>query len=227
MPWRQHDNVDLLRDMAAHCSYVASCTHGWDLFKSWAFCASFEEIISIACTCQHPVGTHKSIAGAKSNGTYLSHGPRSTRLRLRNNLPLAWPVTPHPWDTRMQTSQTLHSFFREEYIPHRPRLRDGAGLNSTADHTHQSESTLRMLEQWMTQENRMEQILHSLADEEQSHSLSDEQQAELLELAHSALHPQCKRTSFCDISQGQPFRLGTVQTLARCVKTQIACCRTA
>ena len=117
MPWRQHDNVDLLRDMAAHCSYVASCAHGWDLFKSWAFCASFEEIISIACTCQHPVGTHKSIAGAKSNGTYLSHGPRSTRLRLRNNLPLAWPATPHPWDTRMQTSQTLHSFFRKNTSP--------------------------------------------------------------------------------------------------------------
>ena len=72
MSWYQSDNGDLLREMAAHCTWVASCAHGWDLYKSWAFCASFQEISNIARTCNHPMGSHKSIAGAQSDGVYLS-----------------------------------------------------------------------------------------------------------------------------------------------------------
>ncbi|CAE7296631.1 unnamed protein product, partial [Symbiodinium pilosum] len=53
MAWLEEDNVTLLRELCAHCSHVAACEHGMDYYKSWAFCASFASIRTLACT-RHP-----------------------------------------------------------------------------------------------------------------------------------------------------------------------------
>ena len=54
MSWLQPDNVAMLREWSAHCSYVAACAHGLDIYKSWAMCATFESIAQLASTCQRP-----------------------------------------------------------------------------------------------------------------------------------------------------------------------------
>ena len=44
MSWLQSDNIQFLREIAAHCAYVPACKFGLDYYKSWAFCASFASI---------------------------------------------------------------------------------------------------------------------------------------------------------------------------------------
>ena len=70
MSWLQPDNIAMLREWSAHCSYVAACKHGLDVYKSWAMCATFESIAQLASTCQHPPGSHRCIAGAKVGNKY-------------------------------------------------------------------------------------------------------------------------------------------------------------
>ena len=72
MAWLQHDNITLLQELCAHCAHVAACQHGLDIYKSWAFCASFPSVAALACTCTHPPGQHQSIANVKVSGSYLS-----------------------------------------------------------------------------------------------------------------------------------------------------------
>ena len=69
MAWLQADNITLLRELCAHCTYVAACQHNLDVYKSWAFCASFPSIASPACTCNQAPGVHQSIANAKVGNT--------------------------------------------------------------------------------------------------------------------------------------------------------------
>ena len=107
MSWHQHDNIDILREMAAHCAHVASCAHGWDLFKSWAFCASFQEISSIACVCKHP--PTRALQGQNQAARTCHSLQRSTLHHWLSICQLAWPGIPPLWASRTQTSLTSHS----------------------------------------------------------------------------------------------------------------------
>ena len=53
----QDDYATMLREWAARCSHVAASSHGMDVYKSWAVCASFESIAQLASTCAHPPGS--------------------------------------------------------------------------------------------------------------------------------------------------------------------------
>ena len=72
MAWLEEDNITLLRELCAHCAHVAACEHGMDYYKSWAFCASFASIRTLASTCCHAPGAHKSIAGLKQGNIHVS-----------------------------------------------------------------------------------------------------------------------------------------------------------
>ena len=201
--------------MAAHCSFVASCAHGWDLFKSSAFCASFQEISSIACTCKHPIGSHKSIAGAKQDGVYLSQLTAEYPSSLAQQLAACMAKYTTRLGHQNADISDFAQFLPEEYVPRRPRLCDGAGLNSTADFTHPEPSVLDSLcnaiQHWMSQGNRMHSVMSSLAQSRPTHPLSEEQQLELLDLTHRILHPECQRSACCAVSAGQPFRLNLLR----------------
>ena len=119
---------------------------GWDLYKSWAFCASFEESSRLACTCKRPVGTRESIAGAMSGGAFLlsqltAEYPASLAQQL------ASCVARYPSSLGFQNADIsdFAQFLPEEYLPRRPRLCDGAGVRSAADHTHATRSVLDRL----------------------------------------------------------------------------------
>ena len=156
------------------------------------------------------MGTHKSIAGAQSNGIFLS--------QLTAEYPASLARQLAAWMARYTTSLGFQNcsisdfaqFLPETYVPRRPRLCNGAGLNSTGDHTHASHGPLehlaQALQQWLSADDRMENIMRHLEE-----GLS----SQLVDIAHSVLHPLCTKSQCTHISPGQPFRLGLLQAIAQ------------
>ena len=91
MAWLEPENIQLLREWAAHCAHVPACQHGMDFYKSWALCATFPGIATLGGTCSHPPGSHRLIAGVKNNGQYLSASTAQYPLPSRRLLPPVWP----------------------------------------------------------------------------------------------------------------------------------------
>ena len=135
MSWLQLDNIALLRECCAHCAYVAACSHGMNLYKNWAVCASFESIASLASVCKHPPGTHQSIAGKQVDGKFLSELTAEYPSSLASSL----AALMRPFISSIGRQNVSLSDFAQlltkDFVPRRLRLVDGAGMNSTADHT--------------------------------------------------------------------------------------------
>ena len=131
MSWLQCDNINMLREWAAHCSHVAACMHGMDVYKSWAMCASFESIAQLASTCAHLPGSHSTIAGKKVGDKYLSEltaeYPPSLAQSTAQLLSLRHRARPAKCQHRRFCKPVARN------IPRRLGLCDGAGMNSTAD----------------------------------------------------------------------------------------------
>ena len=73
MSWREPTTKNWL--LLANCSLIllAACGFDWDIKKTWLFASSFSALASMAVVCDHPAGSHQSIAGVKdSHGIYLS-----------------------------------------------------------------------------------------------------------------------------------------------------------
>ena len=141
MAWLEEDNVTLLRELCARCSHVAACEHGVNYYKSWAFCASFASIRALACTCRHPPGTRKSIAGLKQGNIHVS----ALTAEYPDSLAAALAAILQPFCARTGTRRASISDFSnllcEPIIHRRPPVCNGAGFNSTADHTNPKASS--------------------------------------------------------------------------------------
>ena len=140
MAWHQSDNITLLREISAHCAHVAACQHGMDVYKSWAFCASFSAISALACTCTHTPGVRKTLAGLKHNGQYVS----SLTAEYPETLAQQLASIMAPFCTSLGHSQVQISQFAnllpEPHVHRRPPVCDGAGSNSSADHSNPQSS---------------------------------------------------------------------------------------
>ena len=219
MAWHQHDNVTFLREISAHCAHVAACQHGMDFYKSWAMCASFPSIAQLACTCTHAPGVHKTIAGLKQGGQYVSaltaEYPRSLARQLAG---LMAPFCSSLGHRRYQISD-FANLLTETHIPRRPPVCDGAGHNSSADHSSPQASCCvqDVVEHWLgyVASNSLKQhIISHLAQGQDSHPLTEQQQLDIASIAHSCLHPNCKDPACLRIASGQPFRLQLLQAFA-------------
>ena len=95
---------------------------------------------------------------------------------------------------------------------------DGAGLNSTADHSTPAPGGLQSLAQtfmdWFRSRDMIQPTLQHLA----SHPLSKDQQLELAKVCHSHLLPSLSADAALHISPGQPFRLRILQAMAEHIK---------
>ena len=121
LSWLQDDNIALLREWCAHCARVAACNHGMDYYKSWAMCATFQSIASLACTCGHAPGTHQSIAGVQVDGKFLSS--------LTAEYPPSLASAPAALIIPFTTSQG-HDLLPEDFVPRRLRLCDGGACTA-------------------------------------------------------------------------------------------------
>ena len=101
----------------------------------------------------------------------------------------------------------------------RPAVCDGAGLNSSADKSVAAGNTSLsdVAQQWLQYLASQDLFLHlveHLHEGRDAHPFTDEQQARITDIAHEALHPNCKKQECTHISQGQPFRLQLLQLFA-------------
>ena len=113
-------------------------------------------------------------------------------------------------------------FITEDFVPRRLKLCDGAGLNSTADHSTPAPGGLQSLAQtfmdWFRSHDMIQPTLQHLASSADSHPLSKDQQLELAKVCHSHLLPSLSADTALHISPGQPFRLRILQAMAEHIK---------
>ena len=219
MAWLEEDNITLLRELCAHCAHVAACEHGVDFYKSWAFCASFASIRALACTCCHAPGTHKSIAGLKQGNIHVS----ASTAQYPASLAAALAALLKPFCTQTGIRNASISDFAnllcEPVVHRRPPVCDGAGFNSTADHTNPKASSpfqdlIQHWQQYALQHDLSPHIVQRLAQGIDSHPLTQQQHLDLAEIAHKCLHPSCSQPDCLLVTPGQPFRINLLQAFA-------------
>ena len=220
MAWLQPDNVTLLQERCAHCAHVAACHHGLNLYKSWALCASFPSIASLACTCTHPPRMHKPIANVRVNNTYLSSLTAEYPCSLAKQLAaLMAPFCSNLGHKRVPLSH-FSNLLPEPVVHRRPLVCDGAGVNSSADFSNPStapsplQDVISLWLQFAHQHDLTHSIVSHLCQAKDAHPLTKAQQLEVATMAHSCLHPHCKDPNCLKIAAGQPFRLKLLQAFA-------------
>ena len=205
MSWLQPDNIQLLRDMAAHCAYVPACAHGMNYYKSWACCATFPSIARLGGTCQHPPGSHHVVAGAKIDGQYVS----SFTAEFPESLATALATCMAPFVSGICHRNVPISHFAnllpEPIVHRRPAICDGAGLNSAADQSNARASPVCPLAHKLLAYMREKGIIAHLAKAEPTHPIADHHQFQLV---------QCSNKQCTHIAEGQPFRLQLLGMLA-------------
>ena len=111
------------------------------------------------------------------------------------------------------------------FLPRRPAICDGAGLFSSADHTANNTSAqpqpLLKLSQamlaYLNKHSLVKHIADSLKEARQEPPLGTEHCLAMVEIIREHLAPHMSAEHFASISEGQPFRLHILQSLARAI----------
>ena len=208
MAWLQPDNVTLLQELCAHCAHVAACHHDMDVYKSWAFCASFHLLAPaggapVDCQCQ----SRRCV-------------PQLAHCRVPSMLAsLMAPFCSSLGHKRVPLAN-FSNLLPEPIIHRKPPVCDGAGMNSSADFSNPSAkpSPLQdVVTHWLNfaeQQNLTDRVISHLCQAIDAHPLTEAQQLEVASIAHSCLHPQCKDPSCLQVTAGQPFRLKLLHAFA-------------
>ena len=172
----------------------------------------------MASTCKHPPGTHQCIANVKIDGKYPSELTAEYPLPLAQGLATIFApfLTQKGWSNASITD--FSDLLPETYAPQRMRLCDGAGMNSTADHTFPKSSKLHELAELYWKEIEAQQAADSatlhLQSAQPSHPFGEELQESLARIAASHLLPSTPIDEALHISPGQPHRLQLLHAIA-------------
>ena len=226
MAWLEPENIQLLRKWAAHCAHVPACQHGMDFYKSWGLCATFPGIATLGGTCSRPPG---SLAGVKNNGQYLS----ASTAQYPASLAKALAACLAPFCTSLGHHNVSIAHFAqllpEATVHRRPAVCDGAGLNSTSDHSNPQQEALPGLTDriltYVRKHNLDNSILCHIAQSKPDRPIAAHHQRQLVHIVHSSLHPDCCNPHCAAITAGQPFRLELVKALAAALKDPDAALR--
>ena len=208
MSWLQSNNVQLLREMAARCAHIPACSHGVN-YKSWACCARFPSVAQLGGTCQRAPGAHQVI------GQYVS----SLAAEYLPSLAAALANCVAPYVSNLgHRNIPISQFAPEAFVHRRPAICDGAGLNSTADHSNARASPVtplaRKLLSYIHEKQLGEGIVAHLTQAQPTHPIADHHQFQLVQIARDHLHPQCSNKHCTRVAEGQPFRLQVLGELA-------------
>ena len=134
MSWREPTTKNWL--LLANCSLIllAACGFDWDIKKTWLFASSFSALAAMAVVCEHPAGSHQSIAGVKdSHGIYLSRRSAAYPAKLANQFAQIISVLLSPSADGLDWN-SVFSFFPKKGLHQDPKsFVDGGGLVSTPD----------------------------------------------------------------------------------------------
>ena len=205
--------MHLLCEIAAHFSYIAACAHGMNYYKAWAFCSTFSSIAKLRCVCEHPPGSHQVIAGAKLQGRYLS----SLTAEYPPSLAAALATRVAPFTTSLGHHEVSIAQFAnllpEPFVHRRPAVCDGAGVNSTAEHSNARHSPVTPLAHkllaYLREHSLCEAMICHVAQGQPSHPIAFQS----VQIAHEHLHPGCTNSQCTHVSPGQPFCLQLIGML--------------
>ena len=131
--WLEEANFQMLRDHQCALVWVDACRHDKAFSKSWAFGCNSSKIRALEARCNHSY-KHRSIAGVKEQGVYLStltaEYPPSLALQLAQV-----GIGRVSKTGSFQQKLPLHSDFSRPIAlaPCRLPTCDGAGMHSSAD----------------------------------------------------------------------------------------------
>ena len=134
MSWAESFVQQFLVECQCSCINLAACKFGANWRKSWMFAATFAELQSLACVCDHSPDAHIGIAGqVDASGQYLSRITATYPQQLCNQ----FAEIVHPLLSKGQRQWDMAAW--ETQIPKKglhdlPNARnDGGGLSSHAD----------------------------------------------------------------------------------------------
>ena len=172
----------------------------------------------IARTCTHPPGSHSTIAGKKVGDRYLSELTAEYPSSLAHSL--AQLFLPYVTSQGMQNASIADfaDMIPETYVPRRLRVCDGAGMNSTADHTFPAQSKLQKLaDSWwsaMDTDDLPQRLFAHMRQGNPSHPLSPDAQHQIACIAAKQFLPSSTVDQALHVSEGQPYRLKLLPALA-------------
>ena len=141
MSWEEPFVQQFLVECQCSCINLAACKFGENWLKSWMFAATFSELQSLACVCDHHPDSHIRIAGhVDASGQYLSR----ITATYPHQLCIKFAEIIHPLISKGQRNWDMSAW--ENQIPQKslqdlPHARnDGGGLSSHADWSHSNSS---------------------------------------------------------------------------------------
>ena len=134
MSWDEPFIQNMLLECNCNCVSLPACSFGVDWAKCWLIATTFDDLKALGSKCEHPRGTHQSIAGViDEHGAFLSRATATYPAKLCEAL--ASKIA--PLLSKGQRVHNLHS--AETILPIKmldelPNARnDGGGLPSHAD----------------------------------------------------------------------------------------------
>ena len=134
MSWSEPIVQQFISQHACSCISMSACGFGRNWHKFWLFASTFAALVRMACSCNHPWGSHQQIAGVRTSaGHYLSRDTAEYPPELANQC--AQIILPLLSDQGRELQlSTFESYLPIKSISAPPFARqDGAGFPSKAD----------------------------------------------------------------------------------------------
>ena len=203
MSWYQRDNIDLLRRWQRTAPLSPPVLMAGIFSSHGPFVHRSRKSAALHAPANIRLARTKASPERNRTGFTSPSSRQNTLLLWRSSWQHAWQNTPRVWDTKMCCA----IFARGIRAPQTKTLRWGRLEQHSRFHSPRTlDSLCAAIQQWMSQGDRTRSVMSSLAQGRPTRPLSEEQQAELLQLTHRVLHPDCQR------------RLNILQTLARLAK---------
>ena len=189
--------VQICQELAAHCTQVRL----WQDQHSVVICSTDSSISKLASHCD---GLHALSSIAAKHCTSLLQAPIKV--------------------------EALPKYMSPCYLPKRPAVCDGAGMFSTADHSANNTSTepkplaplALSFKRYLASHGLIKHISSHLRESKDEPPLAEEHGIALASIVHSTLAPSTDLGRFLHISEGQPFRLNVLQSLAQTIQDRDA-----
>ena len=134
MSWEEPEVQQFIVQHSCSCISMAACGFDRDWHKHWVFASTWVALTKLACSCNHPLGSHQQIAGVRTaTGQYLSRETAEYPPSLAYQF--AQIISPLLSTNSLELDLTnFHQYLPIKGISAPPFSRqDGAGFPSQAD----------------------------------------------------------------------------------------------
>ena len=134
MSWEESIVQQWIGEARCSCVNLPACKFGMNISKSWLFATSLDSLQQLGALCDHPRGTHTSIAGAKdSSGAYLSKSTAQYPVALAQAFAdIVSPMIAGPSES-LTFAMVMQMIPMKVLSDHPQAFQDGGGLFSFPD----------------------------------------------------------------------------------------------